>query len=242
MTQDFHIKGFIPVSMLDWPGKVCSIVFLAGCSFRCPACHNGDLVIRQGSLRDESLAGVLSHLERRKNWIDGVTVTGGEPTIHDNLPQLLRTIRAQGVLIKLDTNGSHPGMIEALLSEGLVDAVAMDVKAPFTEEEYSKLAGVQVDIGLIFRSVEILKASGLEVVFRTTAIPGIVEEPQLRRIRQSLGEVPRFTIQGFRNVQTLDPAFRRIPQFAPERLERMRLLFETPAPEAVNPRLVAHAG
>ncbi|MFZ5865892.1 MAG: anaerobic ribonucleoside-triphosphate reductase activating protein [Thermodesulfobacteriota bacterium] len=242
MAQDFHIKGFIPVSMLDWPGKVCSIVFLAGCSFRCPACHNADLVIRHGSLSDESLAGVLSHLDRRRNWIDGVTVTGGEPTIHDTLPHLLRTIRAQGVLIKLDTNGSNPRMIEALLSEGLVDAVAMDVKAPFTEEEYAKVAGVQVDPACILRSVEILKASGLEVIFRTTVIPGIVEEPQLRRIRQSLGDVQRFTIQGFRNVQTLDPELRHIPQFSPERLERMRLLFETPSLDVVNPGLVAHAG
>ena len=137
MNDTFHIKGFIPTSFLDWPGTICSVIFLGGCGFRCPACHNRNLVLEPRSLPDYPVEEILRSLDARGNWIDGITVTGGEPTIHKSLPNLLRIFRHRKLKIKLDTNGSNPEMLEALIDLRLVDAVSMDIKAPLTSEEYS---------------------------------------------------------------------------------------------------------
>jgi pyruvate formate lyase activating enzyme len=227
--------------MLDWPGKVCSVVFLAGCNFRCPACHNHRLVIDPMSMPDYPVASVLQSLLRRSQWIDGITITGGEPTLRTDLPELVRLLRGTGVAVKLDTNGSRPEQLERLLADGLLDAVAMDVKAPLTEKEYARLAGLPVSVKAVQRSIETLKAADTEVTFRTTVIPGLVEEPQLLRISDSLGEVKRYSIQSFRAQSTLDPAFENIPEFSPARFERMKRLFGRPGIE-IERFSLAHAG
>jgi len=229
MTNDMRIKGFISTSLIDWPGKICSIIFLAGCGFRCPACHNGRLVLEPDSIPDYPLEDILNHLRSHKQWIDGVTVTGGEPTIRRGLPDLLAELRDCGVRIKLDTNGSNPSMLNYLVRAGLIDAVYMDVKAPLASARYSRVAGVAVDTRVIRRSIEILKSSGLEVAFRTTVIPGLVEEPELESIRQALGTVRRFIVQAFRSRETLNPAFESIEEFTIDRVEAMRSRFEVPA-------------
>jgi pyruvate formate lyase activating enzyme len=228
MAERFHIKGFIPVSMLDWPGRISCVVFLGGCGFRCPACHNSKLVLEPESMPDLSLERVLEYLEGRISWIDGVAVTGGEPTLRRNLPDLLHIFRSYGLAIKLDTNGSNPPMIERLLAEGLVDAIAMDVKAPLTRQDYSAVAGVQVDPRTIAQSIGILRSSGIEITFRTTVIPGLVEEPELARIRECLGHVSRYVIQPFRNLDTLDPSFALLEPFSARRFEEMQGMFEIP--------------
>ncbi len=229
MDDTFRIKGFIPTSFLDWPGKLCSVIFLGGCGFRCPACHNPKLVLKPHSVPDYPLQEILRNLDARGKWIDGITVTGGEPTIHKSLPNLLKIFRQRELKIKLDTNGSNPGMLEALISRGLIDAVSMDIKAPLTSEEYSRAAGVPVDLSAIERSVDVLRHSSLEVTFRTTAIPGLVEEPQLERIGRALGNVKRYIVQAFRNVDTLRPDFAGLQEFSQERVDRMRECFEIPS-------------
>ena len=234
MEDNFGIKGFISTSMVDWPGKISAVVFLAGCGFRCPVCHNHRLVLEPESMSDYPLEDVLKSLEERKHWIDGVTVTGGEPTFRKNLSDLLSLLRQNGVKIKLDTNGSNPRMLEEIIASGLVDAVFMDVKAPLTFENYSAAAGVPVNPRVIGRSLEILKSSGLEVVFRTTVVPGLIAEPELVRIVNSLGLVPRFAIQPFRNLSTLDPACSTIEEYSLARLEFMRSCFEIPQPAALQ--------
>ncbi len=234
MNDTFHIKGFIPTSFLDWPGTICSVIFLGGCGFRCPACHNRNLVLEPRSLPDYPVEEILRSLDARGNWIDGITVTGGEPTIHKSLPNLLRIFRHRKLKIKLDTNGSNPEMLEALIDLRLVDAVSMDIKAPLTSEEYSRAAGMPIDLGLITRSIDILRYSDLQVTFRTTAIPGLVEEPQLERIRRALGNVKRYIVQGFRNIDTLNYDFGRIEEFGQGRIERMRERFEIPSSMQLN--------
>ncbi len=226
------IKGFIKTSFLDWPGKVCSVVFLGGCGFRCRACHNPKLVLDPGSIPDFPQEEILQYLDLRKEWIDGVTVTGGEPTSDRHLPDLLRTFRSLDLKIKLDTNGSRPDVIEALLRNDLVDAVFMDVKAPLTSEEYSKVAGVAVNAGVIRRSIDILTRSFVEVRFRTTVVPGLVEEAELALIAKALGDVEHFAIQAFRNVETLDRSLTEIEEFDPARVDDMRRQFEIPSPAA----------
>ncbi|MGC8603858.1 MAG: anaerobic ribonucleoside-triphosphate reductase activating protein, partial [Desulfomonilaceae bacterium] len=166
------IKGFLPVSMLDWPGQVTSVIFLGGCSFRCPACHNSDLVLSPETLQDQPLDQVIFFLNQRSEWIDGVTITGGEPTCHQGTPALISKFKELGLKVKLDTNGSNPEMLAKVIRHRLVDAVAMDIKAPLETGAYSRLAGITVDMSNINKSIEILKTSNLSVFFRTTVIPG----------------------------------------------------------------------
>jgi pyruvate formate lyase activating enzyme len=229
------IKGFIRTSFLDWPGKVCSVVFLGGCGFRCRACHNPQLVLDPGSLPDFPLEEILQYLQLRSGWIDGVTVTGGEPTSDRHLPGLLRTFRSLGLRIKLDTNGARPDVLETLLRNDLVDAVFMDVKAPLTPGEYARVAGVPVDVAAIGRSIDILKRSHVEVRFRTTVIPGLVEEAELARIAEALGDVEHFAIQAFRKLETLDHTLEATDEFNPLRVDDMRRQFEIPAPVIALP-------
>ncbi len=234
MSGSFGIKGFIGTSMVDWPGRISSVVFLGGCSFRCPACHNHQLALHANNLPDYPLAKILDYIRARKDWIDGITITGGEPTLRHDLPLLLARFKRAGLKIKLDTNGSEPSTLDRLIGTGLVDAVFMDVKAPLTDEEYSRIAGTRVNVSKIKRSIEILKGSGLEITFRTTVIPGLVEEPQLAAIKKFLGTIPRYIIQPFRNVDTLDPALRKVKEFSFQRLEEMKANFEYPPPASIT--------
>jgi pyruvate formate lyase activating enzyme len=242
MDKNFGIKGFISTSLVDWPGKICSILFLAGCGFRCPACHNPALVLNPGSLPDYPLEEICRSLSNRSKWIDGVTVTGGEPTTRTNLSHLLGILREYGVKIKLDTNGSNPQMLEDLTRSHLIDAVSMDVKAPLDSAKYSTVAGVPVDIEAIKRSVALLLRSPIEVTFRTTAIPGLVEEPELAKIKEDLLDAPRFIIQSFRSAETLDPSFMQIREFDRLRVDNMRERFEVPAPDEMVVRKQACGG
>jgi pyruvate formate lyase activating enzyme len=224
--MQFGIKGFIKLSFIDWPGKIASVIFLGGCNFRCPACHNPELVLNQDALDSIPLASCLDTMNQRGRWIDGVTVTGGEPTLNPNLIDLLETLKSNGFSVKLDTNGSRPQVLKQILAAGLVDAVFMDVKAPLTTEEYSRIAGTKIDVVKIRKSIDLLQGSGIEVVFRTTVVPGLVQEAQLRAIRQQLGDVNCYMVQPFRNMKTLDASFGALKEFSLQRFEQMRVEFE----------------
>jgi len=140
------IGGIQRCSFSDYPGKVAAVLFTQGCNFRCPFCHNGTLLSKNGDNTLEEQE-VFDFLKLRKGKLHGVVITGGEPTEHDDLPQFIRKIRELGFVIKLDTNGSHPEMIELLLQEKLIDYFAMDIKAPFNK--YNTLCGIDVDIQAI---------------------------------------------------------------------------------------------
>lgn len=228
-TVNFNIKGFISTSLVDWPGKISSVIFLGGCGFRCRACHNAQLVLHPDSLDDYPLDEILAYVRQRSQWIDGVTVTGGEPTLQRSLPLLLARLKETGLRVKLDTNGSDPSAIARLARSRLVDAVFMDVKAPLDPVSYTLVAGVPVNPAVIRRSIHILKDSGLEVVFRTTVVPGLVEEPELERIREALGKVDTFIVQPFRSSETLDPKLRNADEFTLDRVEAMKARFEIPS-------------
>jgi pyruvate formate lyase activating enzyme len=224
--SNFGIKGFIPTSMVDWPGILSSVIFIGGCGFRCPACHNHGLVLDPASVDDVPLKDIIDYIRDKRNWIDGVTVTGGEPTLRKDLPRLLEILRSLGVMIKLDTNGSNPLMLDEIVHTGLVDSVSMDVKAPLDQETYSRACGVRAPLEAIMRSVKILKLSDVDVTFRTTLIPGMVEEPELAQIKSFLGDSHRYIVQPFRNVSVLAPDLRGAREFDMSRVERMKSIYE----------------
>jgi len=223
------LKGFLETSFLDWPGKLAAVVFLPGCNFRCPFCHNRELVEAGEDLPGVPLPFILGRLEKLRGWVDGVVVTGGEPTLHGGLPDLLRAFREAGLLIKLDTNGSRPEVLGRLFGEKLVDGVDMDLKAPLEKELYDRLAGVSVDLGAIGRSVELLRKARLPHRFRTTYIPGLLDEVSIRELARFVAPSSEYVLQPFDPRRTLDAALGEISPPGDEEMGRLRELISAAA-------------
>ena len=166
------IAGLSKTTLLDYPGRVAATVFMGGCNFRCPFCHNGDLVLKPSSLEKISEEEVLSFLQKRKNVLKGVCITGGEPTLQAELTDFIRKIKKLGYDIKLDTNGYRPEILQSLLRENLLDYVAMDIKN--CREKYGVTAGIEsFNIKKIEQSMEILKAFKIPYEYRTTVVKGL---------------------------------------------------------------------
>ena len=136
------IKGYLRTSLIEWPGKISSVVFVPGCNFRCPFCHNKDLVLHPEKLPSTPEKEVFSDLKKRKKWIDGVVITGGEPTLQLDLPKFLQRIKDLGFLTMIETNGTKPEVLRKLLDMGLVDRLTMDIKAPLNSKNYNRASGV----------------------------------------------------------------------------------------------------
>ena len=162
-----RIVGLMKTTLLDYPGKVASTIFTGGCNFRCPYCHNGDLVLNHTTMEPYSEEEIFSHLNKRKNTLNGVCITGGEPTLQTELPEFIRKVKSLNLLIKLDTNGTNPAMLSSLLEEGLLDYVAMDIK--HCKSKYNDVACMNsLDMQSIEESVDILKNCDIDYEFRTT--------------------------------------------------------------------------
>ncbi len=214
-----EIKGLEKFAPKDFPGYLSSTVFLPGCNFRCPYCHNSGLVLRPDTYATIPMDFFLAYLDSRKNWLEGICLSGGEPLLESGLEELLLVIRERNLLVKLDTNGSYPKKLEALIEAKLVDWVAMDVKAPL--ERYQDVTRSKVRPEEVARSAEIIRASGLNYMFRTTVVPGLVGEEDIRKISRWLGGSTVFQIQQFSPVNTIDGDFEKIQPFAREELCNM---------------------
>jgi len=215
-----QLKGWVRTSLIDYPGHIATVLFTGGCNFRCPPCHNADLVLRPGEMPTLPEEEVWAFLARRAGLVDGVVITGGEPTLQSDLIPFLRQVREQGLDVKLDTNGYRPNVLEALLSERLVDYVAMDVKAP--PAKYPLLAGwASLDMGRVERSVELLQNSNLSCEFRTTVVPGLLVEEDVEEIARWITGAERYVLQQFRPLGTLDPALEKVSPYPLERLREM---------------------
>lgn len=215
------ISGIQKTSLIEYPGKIVSVLFTQGCNFRCPYCHNSELIGLES--RDGEyfpLDSVYSFLEKRRGLIDGVSITGGEPTLQAGLYDFLAKIRKIGLNIKLDTNGSNPEFIKKILDDCLVDYIAMDVKGPL--DRYDEITGSKVNTSHIFRSITLLKEAGIDYEFRTTFVPGIHAKSDLLEIVQLLKGSKRYFIQNFRPSNTFDPELMEVNGFPPSTLEEFK--------------------
>jgi len=214
------IKGVQRTSLIDYPKKVCSVIFVGGCNFRCPFCHNPELVLDEVK-KDIPEDEIIKFLQKKKKWLDGICITGGEPTLHKGLPEFLRAVKAKGFLVKLDTNGANPSMLELLLKEKLIDYIAMDIKASI--ENYENAAGIKVDKKAVKKSAKIIVDSGIGYEFRTTVVPGLFDEKEAEKIGKWLKGAKKFCIQQFRNTdRTLDPKLQDTSPFRPKELKEFK--------------------
>ena len=191
------IGGLQKMTLLDYPGKVACTVFLPGCNLRCPYCHNSSLVIPEKIGQGFSQEELMDFLLRRQGKLDGVCITGGEPTIHQALPELIRRIRALGFLIKLDTNGSNPEMLESLMEEGLLDYVAMDIKN--SPQMYARTCGGIAILQNAEKSVELLKKNLVDYEFRTTVCKPFHTPESMRELALWIQGAKRYYLQNFQD-------------------------------------------
>lgn len=190
------IQGFQKLTLLDFPGKTAATVFTGGCNFRCPFCHNSDLVVNPGEFPELDAEEILATLKKRAGFIDGVCVTGGEPLLWD-ISGFAGRVKEYGLLVKLDTNGSYPERLEKLLSTGTIDFVAMDIKN--SPDRYAETVGIKdFDTAPILKSVDILKGSGVPHEFRTTVVRELHGEREMEKIGEWLSGEERYFLQGYK--------------------------------------------
>jgi len=197
------IKGFIETSLIDYPGKICSVLFLGGCNFKCGFCHNPEIVF--GSTADISPQVFFNFIKSKKGWVDSVTITGGEPTIHAKLPELINSIKSLGLLVKLDTNGTNPLMLNSLINNKMIDYIAMDIKSPLSS--YHKITNSKVNTELIKQSINLIRGSGVDYEFRTTIIPSFIDQKGLLEICDLIKGSKKYVLQQYRSFKTLNEEF-----------------------------------
>jgi len=216
-----EIGGLQKTTLIDYPGKIATTVFLMGCNFRCPFCYSTELVL-PAKMKNQpkiSQADFFNFLKRKKDLLDGVVVCGGEPTIHQDLPEFVKEIKKLGFLVKLDTNGSNPEMLEKLIRRELLDYIAMDIKAP--KEKYDFLSGAKDSVAKIERSINLLKKEKIEYEFRTTVAPGLLKEDILKIVKW-ISPARRYFLQEVKlDKEIINPKIKTLPLLSRSDIERI---------------------
>ncbi len=222
------ISGIHTLTLLDYPGHVACILFTAGCNFRCGYCHNPEFVLPEkikehmhDMIPEEK---IFKFLETRKGKLEGVVISGGEPTIHQGLPDFIRKVKSMGFLVKLDTNGTNPKMLKKLLDEKLLDYVAMDAKA--SPGRYGLLTGTKNNFSDIERSRDLIMASGVPHELRTTIVKGWHDETEMTKIAEWCAGAQKYTLQNFRPQKTLDPSWKKYSGFTAVELQHLKKIAE----------------
>ena len=208
--------GFEKFTLIDYPGKVASMVYTIGCNFRCPYCHNPELV-DESVEKTWSEKEILNFLNNRKKMLDGLVITGGEPTIHEGLPTFIKKVKKLGFAVKLDSNGTNPKMLRQLIKDRLVDYIAMDIKSPLSK--YSHVALRPVDTRAIRESIDLLMASSVSYEFRTTLIKSLINPRDLEEIGREIKGAKRYYLQKFIPTKILNPQFLRKTTYSDEELK-----------------------
>lgn len=209
--RPMNIRGIYKTTLIDYPGKISAAIFTGGCNLKCRYCHNPGLVLGDDSECQFSEEEVLALLIKRKHLIEGLTISGGEPTLQKDLDLFIEKVKSIPLAVKLDTNGCAPDVLDNLISRGLLDYVAIDIKtSPY---KYNELTGREIDFPQIRRSIDILRNSGIDYEVRTTCIPGYVTMDDFRAIKESVGHVKKYALQQFVNENCLIDA--RLQEISP---------------------------
>jgi len=208
MNNDINIKGVQKFSMIDYPGKLSCVVFLNKCNMRCGYCHNPELVFSDdsgGKFPNITQEEFFKFLDEKKSWLDGVCITGGEPTLHPGLLGFMNAIKEKGYTLKIDTNGSNPGIIQKIIEGKLADYIAMDVKNSI--QKYSVTAGANISTSNIKQSIDIIRDAGnnnlINYEFRTTILPRFIGESDIIAIGELLRGSKRYVLQQFKSEESL---------------------------------------
>ena len=214
------IGGLQKVSLIDYPGLICATIFLQGCNFKCSYCHNPELVDKrlfQPCIKENE---VLDFLNTRKGKLDAVTITGGEPTIHDDLAAFIKKIKKMKFAVKLDTNGSQPQIVKNLLDEKLLDFIAMDIKAPL--EKYKSVVKVPVNTDSIKESIKLILKAKIPHEFRTTIVQSQLEEKDILQIAELISGANSYVLQKFVPAKTLDKKLLKEKSYPDEKFQKIK--------------------
>lgn len=226
-----RIGGVQKLSLVDYPHHTAIALFTIGCNMRCGYCHNPELVLPERFADEIPVEDFFTFLQTRVGKVESVVVSGGEPTMHAGLPGFIRRVKALGFLVKLDTNGTHPKMLCELFDEGLLDYVAMDIKASF--ERYQEVVARPVDLAAIRRSISLIKAAGVDHEFRTTVVRGLIDVDDMEEIGRLVAGSPRYALQRFRPGRTLNPQFAHAETASDTELSAMQKILKRFVTECV---------
>lgn len=223
-----NILGHVKSSLIDFPGRASTILFVGGCNFRCPYCHNPDIVLNM--LEPIEPKKIFDFLKKRKRFLDGVCISGGEPALYGELYGFIREIKALDYDVKLDTNGTNPEMLEKLIGENLVDYIAMDIKAPI--EKYKKIVKTDIDTENIKESIRLLLNGHVGYEFRTTVCSELMSAKDILAILDMIKGAERYCIQNFRDSGKI-LANRTFTPFSQEKLEKIRRIADEHVREVI---------
>jgi len=217
------IAGLQKTTLIDYPNKIACTVFTHGCNFRCPFCHNPELVVKppNETIPEEKF---FNFLKKRKTMLDGVVITGGEPCLQKDIVSFCKKIKKEDFLVKIDTNGSFPEILQKLLKEKLTDYIAMDVKSSF--EEYEGTTGGFNGVGKISKSIELIKNSNVDYEFRTTVVKGMHTKESIENIGKLLKGIENFSLQNFKYSKSISSEFTKENEFSKKELEKFQKILE----------------
>lgn len=220
-----RIGGFQKLTLVDFPGKVAATVFTQGCNFRCGFCHNPELVDSQLWQEPLSSKEILDYLQDHRGRLQGVVITGGEPTLQEDLADFIVQIKAKGFAVKLDTNGSHPEVLSVLFERHLIDYIAMDIKSSLAK--YFQITGTDWDINKIKESIDLIVHSGIPYQFRTTLVKEFCSHDDLSDIQDLIKKANHYVLQPFvLSPKMIDPRFNKQSQYTAAEIELLKAKFE----------------
>ncbi|MCM8771761.1 MAG: anaerobic ribonucleoside-triphosphate reductase activating protein [Candidatus Omnitrophica bacterium] len=219
-----RIGAIQKTSLIEFPGLISCIVFTQGCNFRCHYCHNPELVLPENFKEIIPEKDFFSFLQKRKKYLEGVCLTGGEPLIQSDIIEFVKKIKDMNFKVKIDTNGSNPEILEELLKNNLIDYVSMDLKGPY--EKYKLITGVDVDIEKIKNSVELIKNSNIDYEFRTTVVRTQISLEDFEKIGEIIKGAKKYVLQRFIPSKLVNPEFLKEKTYSDEEFEKIRELMK----------------
>ncbi len=221
-----EIKGFNKYSLIEYPGKISAVIFLSRCNFRCPFCQNPDLVLNYKSLPSIDPEEILNYLSLNKKWVDALSITGGEPTLHEDLPDFIKEIKKKGFLVQLETNGTNPQMMEELIKKHLINYVSLDVKAPLIRDKYREVSGINTKennlLEKVKESIKILLNSKIDYEFRTTVVPILLNKEDIITLATQIKGAKKYALQQFVPQKTLNKDYEKVKPYSKEELKKIK--------------------